>query len=450
MTVQRDALAWLPILAKRHDEAAPRIALLRSYVNGNPPLPEMNTNTRESWQRFQRMACMDLGGLIVSSAANRIRLAGTVIGEERGEAEARVRRIMRNNRFEAVMADAINWALTDGRSYLMNAVDAEGNAVITAESAEHVTVTVDPLRPWSPRAALKVWRDVDAERDYAYVWDGANRAQFARPMRDSKGIITSVAGTSWELVDVAEVTGVPLVILDPTPNGMGCFEPHISVIDRVHMGLLNRMTIVAMQAFRQRALKGDLPEEDEDGNPIDYDKAFSAAPGAMWELPEGVDVWESSTTDIAQILVMSKDDLRDLSAVTRTRLSSLNPEGANQSAEGAAAAKDSEVKRTQSYLERITPTIELALVRALRMEAPELLDESETLTLLFKPLDDSIMTSRVAALVQAKGSDIPWRTRMLDVGGYSADEVDRMEIELAMEQLSAASLTPPAAPPAAA
>lgn len=448
MNIERDALAWFPILAKRHDAGAPRIARLRGYTNGAPPLPEMNKNTRASWESFQRKACLNLGGLIVTSAASRIRLAGIVIGEERGEAETRVRRIMRDNRFEAVLSDAVTWALTDGQAYLMNAVDEKGRAVITAESAEHVTVSVDPLRPWSPRAALKVWRDGDAERDYAYVWDGTNRVRFGRPIRDRKGIISRVHSNNWEIEDVTEVDGVPLVILQPQADGLGTFESHTDVIDRVHLGILNRLVTMALQAFKQRAIKGALPTHDEAGNPIDYDKEFDAAPGAIWQLPPGVDIWESPATAIDQLLNAERTNLRDLAAVTRTRLSSLNPEGANQSAEGAAAAKEGEISRVQGYLERMVPGVELVLVRALRSEDPDALEETDTVTVLFKPPQVISETERMAALVQAKGADVPWRTRMLSVGAYSADEVDRMEIERAMEQINMAAFELPATAPA--
>lgn len=438
MTTNRDAFAWFDILAKRHDANQPRITRLRSYTNGNVPLPEMNRNTRASWAAFQKKATMNLGGLIVSSACNRIRFAGIVIGpNELKEAETRTRRILRDNRIESVVAQGLEWAATDGEAYLMASVDPDGKAVSTAESAQHVTVAKDPLRPWIARAAIKSWRDIDEGLDFAFVWDGTYRLMLARPIRDKKNaIITKVAGGAWEPVELLEVGPVPFDILSPTMDGRGAFEPHTDAIDRVHLTVLNRLTTTAMQAHRQRAIKGDLPAEDESGNPIDYAAAFEPAPGALWQLPDGVEVWESQYTDITPMLSAAKDDLRDLSAVSRTSLANLNPEGSNQSAEGARSAKEGEISRSNGYKDRVAPSVERHIVRLLKLEDPNALGETDTLTVLFRSPALSSDAEVTASLVQAKAADIPWRTRMLRFGDFSAEEVDRMEIDRAMEMLN--------------
>jgi hypothetical protein len=440
----RDAFAWFPILAKRHDERAPRIARLRSYTDGNPPLPSMNKETKPAWAAFQRKSTMNLGGLIVSSAMGRLRYSGVVVGKERTGVEALANRIARDNRLPAVLAEAFEWAGTDGEAYLMTAAHEDGKPVITPESAQHVTVSKDPLRPWIALAAMKVWRDIDAGLDFAYVWDGAFRVKFSRPIRDKKNVLaTRVAGGNWEPIEILEVGKVPLVILAPTADGKGAFEPHTDTIDRVHTTILNRMTTLAMQAHRQMAVEGELEEADEDGNPIDYSETFTASIGAVWQLPKGVKIWESQTTDITPMLTAAKDDLRDLAAVSRTSLSNLNPEGANQSAEGSRSAKEGEITRASGYLERMNPAVELAMVRAIRIADPDALTEADTVTVLFKPPGIASDTEATASLVQAKAADIPWRTRMLRYGGFSAEEVDRMELELAMEQLTNFTQEPP-------
>lgn len=441
----RDAFAWSPILAKRHDEDAPRIERIRSYVNGNPPLPEMTKNTRASWAAFQRKATMNLGGLIVSSACNRIQYSGIVIGTERAEAETLARRILRDNRFKSVLAQAIEWAVTDGEAYLMYALDEDGKPVATAESAQYVTVAKDPLRPWKARALQKVWRDLDEGMDYAFTFDGTYRLKEARPIRDKKKVMqTRVSGGGWEPIELIEVGEVPVVILSPTADGHGAFEPHMDVIDRCHLTLLNRITTMAMQAHRQRAVKGAIPDEDEQGNPVDLAAMFEPAPGAFWQLPDGIDIWESQTTDIQPMLTAAKDDLRDLAAVSRTSLSNLNPEGANQSAEGSRSSKDGEISRSTGYLDRMLDDIARFVVKLVKLADPKALTEDDTVTVLFKPPAVSSPTEATQAMVQAKAADIPWRTRVTEYGGFSADQADRMELERAQEMLDAAGFAPDA------
>ena len=89
-----------------------------------------------------------------------------------------------------------------------------------------------------------------------------------------------------------------------------------------------------LQAFRQRAIKGDLPEFDETGKKIDYDSIFSSDPAAMWLLPNGVEMWESSGSDLTPILESVKADVRELAGRTRTPLYYLFPNEGG-SAEGA-------------------------------------------------------------------------------------------------------------------
>lgn len=446
----RNALEWLPILAKRHDEAAARIARLRSYTNGNPPAPEMGKNTRASWVAFQKKACMNLGGLVVTSAAELIRLNGVTVNGNK-DAELRARRILRDNRFDTVLSDAITWALTDGVAYLMTARDEKGRAVITAESAEFITAAADPLTPWKARAGLKVWRDLDEGLDFAFVWDGTYRARFARPIRDrEQKIITRVSGGNWTPMEIVEVGRVPLIILRPSSDGLGAFEPHTGIIDRAHLTILNRLHITAMQAFKQRAIKGRLPDTDEEGNPNDWSDMLTPAPGALWNLPEGVDIWESGTTDINPILTAAKADLRDLAGMSRTPISALDPDSANVSAEGARATQNGLVNRVNGYLDRIRPAIELVVVWALALEDPEALTEDETLNAEFispRVYEDSEL---VNALAQAKTGEVPWRTRMRRFGHFSPAEIDEMEIERADEMLNLALTAPPAAPRAAA
>src|SRR5690606_17557921 len=163
-------------------------------------------------------------------------------------------------------------------------------------------------------------------------------------------------------------------------------EAHTDVIDRINLGKLQRLVITAMQAYKQRALKKqpNTPDfsQDEDGNDVDMAKILEPSPGSMWDLPEGVDIWESQNVDITPLLKGEESDARDFAAVLRTPLSVFIPSGANQSAEGAANAKEGEINKAKDRIPRVTAPMEGALLSALRILG---LDDGSTVQVLWQP-----------------------------------------------------------------
>jgi hypothetical protein len=131
-------------------------------------------------------------------------------------------------------------------------------------------------------------------------------------------------------------------------DGVGEFELHTDLLDRIAHVTLQQMVIATLQAFKQRAMKtsaeagedGGLPDEDEHGNPIDYDQIFEADPGALWRLPIGAEIWESGQVDLTGILSASKDWVLHLAACTQTPFPMFSPDSANQSANGASLYRE--------------------------------------------------------------------------------------------------------------
>lgn len=437
---------WLPVLAKRLDDRYPRVSLLRSYASGNPPMPEMGDNVRASWIAFQRKACTNYGGLAVESLANRIVPNGIRVGDsEDNPAVKAARRIWRDNRLDVVVADAIRDSFTTSIGYLVVGSD-RGKAIVTRELPEQFIAATDPLRPWKARAALKVWRDLDVEKDYAYVWVTGRGQLFERPSREivsgKPGPLITRSEGNWVPVGVADIySGEPPVVILERHGGVGLFEPHIGVIDRINLGKLQRLVTTAMQAYRQRAMKGGLDKVDEDGNEIDWAKVFEPAPGAMWDLPVGVEVWESQQTDIRPLLEGETTDARDFAAVVQTPLTVFVPSGQNQSAEGAAQAAAGQVNQAKNEIARLSVGLAVALVYALRVENVDLGDD--TVEVLFTPPDRVSLSEQYAAAAAAKGAGLAKRTIMRDVLGMSPDQIAQDAEDTANEMLSSFVLTGP-------
>jgi hypothetical protein len=437
---------WLPVLTKRLDDARPRIDLLRSYTNGQAPLPEGGKNIRSAWEAFQRKARTNLGELVVEAVAERIICnALTVAGSPLDDNEAR--RIWSENRLPVQLGDTVRDMLTVGIGYMV--VGAEGGRpVVTSERPEFMYAATDPLRSWIARAGVKVWRDVDAEMDYAFVWANGEKQKFARSMYEgqrTKRLLTKTQGGWKPEGDPERYEGLPPIVVFENHDGTGEFESHLDIIDRVNKDTLDRLVTVAMQAFRQRYLEGGLPKVDEQGNAIDYASIFTPAPGALWDLPAGVTLKETqeSAQSILAMLTAEKDDLRNLAAVTRTPLPMLVPEGQNQSAAGAEFSKEGLVTKSKDRIERVKPAGSEVLSRAMRIVNP---DFDAVVELGFADPTFVTFAEKHDANVKAKSGDVPWRTRMVDILGYSADVVDQMQVELEEERLAAQLAMPEPAP----
>lgn len=450
---------WLPVLAKRLDDCSPRVRLLRSYMNGNAPLPEAGKNTRESWKRFQEESRTNWGQLILEAVTDRIIVKGIMVnGDAQSEVAKQAQRIWRDNRMDHVFQEWLRDGLALRQSYLTCWAGDDRRAVITSDSRESMIVAADPLQPWRPRAALRAWRDIDRELDYAIVWSESAWQTFSRGARnDEKTMLTGLVQGKWDPVvsgdGSAEPTATgtkPPVAVYNNPGGLGEYEPHLDLINRINNGILDRRSIQAMEAFRQRALKAKegtsgLPQKDENGNDIDWAERLPYAPGALWDLPPGIDIWESQQTDIRPLLEASKDDIRQLSAVTRTPLPILMPDNTNTSAAGAIATEAGYITKCGTRLAEAKIGLEAILVKALEVEGVEGLEEL-TVTVEFEPVERVSTSEKFQAAQAAKGAGLSVKSIQRDILGWGPDEIRQDETDRAMEDLRTMTLSNSVAP----
>lgn len=445
---------WLPILTRRLDYDTPRMRLLCRYTEGDAPLPEMSRNMRASWQKFQRESRTNWAELIVESVADRIVPNGIEVAGANDSEEAKAaQQIWRNNRLDIVFKDAVRHMLTYRVGYLTGWVGDDGKAVVTADSPETTYAATDPLQPWRVRAAIKWWRDLDIQQDRAIVWVKGGYQIFWRSCYQTvapRMKVYTLASGGWNPVDDFVETGrTPPVVLLQNPGGAGEFEKHLDLINRINRGVLNRLVVAAMQAFRQRALRAaagtaGLPEKDDLGNDIDWAKVFEPAPGALWDLPPGIDIWESQQTDIRPLLDGSMTDIRQLAAVTKTPVSVLVPDSANQSAEGATFAKEGLIFKCGDRIAVCATAAAAMLLKALEIEQVEI-DQAAPLRVLFKPPDMVSLTEKYTAAFQAKQAGESWASIARNILGYSPEQIAQDQLDRAQEQLAAAAFAP--APP---
>lgn len=440
MAVELSPGDWLTKLTQRMDRQHSRYRLLECYVNGDAPLPELSKDTREAWRDFQREARTNFGLLIRDAVCDRVIPAGvTVGGSVKSRAAKAAARIYRDNRMDRVIREFVEYGTTFGRAYLTVWNDDEGKSVITADSPRTMIAATDPLQPWRVRAALRIWRDLDDGMDYAVVWAGKTKQKFARECYSDAGqnVLMAQAAGGWKAItDVLDTNSEPPVVVYDNLGGMGEFEPHIDLINRINREVLNLVTTLAMQAFKQRALQIDdkthpgLPQHDEKGNTIDWAKLFEPHPAALWNLPPGVKVWESSATDTTPMLNTIRDSVRSLSAVTKTPLPMLVPDSQNQSAAGAENTEKSFIFKCVRVINAVKLAVEAAILMGLVVEG---FTNVETVCMAFEDPARVMMAEKYQAAVNARAAGQSLVTVQRTVLGMTPEEIEQDAIERAKD-----------------
>lgn len=445
---------WFRVLAEKMSTRNTALTTLENYMTGNAPLPEGAHGLRAAYQTFQQKARVNFAELIVEAVQERMTVTGFRVGDGE-ELSKEADRIWSYNELDTFSGDvhADMLGLRDG--YAIVAPGPDGIPVITREDPMLVIAEMDPLRPSKPRAALKMFRDEYSGFDTAYLYlPGVVYCAQRKNTGPLSGTIT-VDMTGWEWVAGKSPMRWPRGFEDVIPvvrwhnkNGVGEYERHTDTLNRINYTVLQRLVITALQAYRQRAVKGSekIPEVelgpdgspllDADGNtiPVDVAALLTPGPGALWLLPEGVDLWESGTTDITPILAAAKDDIRDLAASTRTPMHMLMPDGANQSAEGASAAREQLVYKAADRIKRASYGWNQAMALALRMQgaAVNVLD----IETLWSPPERLSLAERADAASKLIPAGVPWRTVMTDILHFSPEKVEEMEKERMADALA--------------
>ena len=145
--------------------------------------------------------------------------------------------------------------------------------------------------------------------------------------------------------------------------------------------------------------------------------------------------------DITQLLVASKDDIRQLSAVTRTPLPILMPDNTNQSAAGAVSAETGYVSKCIMRLMEAKTGGEAILVKALETEKAELGDLP--VSIQFEHVERVSLSEKYAAVLQGTTAGMARKTVLRDALGYGPEEIAQDALDQAAEALQALALLPP-------
>lgn len=462
-TAEAQAKWWLAKLALKLATEKVRVAKLKAYLDGDAPLPEGAEGMREAYRAFQRKARTNFAELIVEAVQERMTPAGFLIGDSK-DMDKLANQIWAANQLDVFSGDVHRDMLGLAHGYvLVNGPDpkrasfwdlfrltSKGMPVITREDPALMVTAHDPLQPSRVVAALKMFRDEFDKTDYAYLYlpgvcyvaTKTNDGTTGEPSTDASGY--TIVETRRLPAGFEDV--VPVVCF-PNRGEKGEFENHLDTLARIDYMVLQRLVIVAMQAFRQKAIEGgSMPEVEVDATgapvldtvtgepiPIDYADMFRPSPGALWMLPEGAKLWESQVTDTTPLLVGARDDLKILAAVTRTPVAMFLPEGANQSAEGATSAKEGLIFKTKDRADRARYGWNAVMTLSLRLAGKP----ADSVEVQWEEFERRSLGERADAASKAAPTGMPWRTMMTRIWGFSPSEVERMELERTDDALNA-------------
>ena len=435
---------WLVRASNELTARAKRLKVLQSYLEGCEPLPHGAEGLEEAYRAFQRKSRTNWSLRIVEVAAERIRLNGiqtSVDADSDGDAvatqQAETARLFRE------LPKTVDDMLGLHVGYLMVGRGERNDVVVTSESPWN-TITFHDPRTDDTVVGVKIYSDPDRGVAFAHLAmveaEGGIRAWVARRNIGRGAKLTPrFSGAAWQWDEdqggaegtQLEVSTVP-VVRCLNHRGVGDFERHLDLLDRITHQTLQRLVMIATQAYQQRVMIG-APAEDENGDPIDYD-GLRVGPGSLWDLPDGIQMWEGKQASLDGVLSASKDDRRELAAVTGTPLPVLLPDSTNQSAEGASFAKEGLIFRCEKRIEILNP--EVARTYSLIAELSG--DRSRADMRSIRPMWADPARRSLAEMADAATKaqqDLPLEERLVKIWGYDPDQAAKIAQAKRDEQL---------------
>lgn len=423
---------------------------LWSYNVGDPPLPQLEPEYHDVFRGVLRKARSNYAPLCIAPMLDRLELqdVATLLDSDT-DGDDIAADIMEETGFAAVLKDIFEFEFAMGESYGMAVPGVEGGPTLSNGQPIPSVHAIDPRRcvglpdlnnPVRLRAALVHQYDPITYDRTAFLFLPGEKWT----VRFNQGNGLWNADAEPEKIDGLDALGgIPIVRFE-NKNGLGEYEPHLDLLDRIIDTTLQRIIGFWYQALRQRALAGDEDAEDEDSPeqqapPIDFAKVLKAGPGEMWRIPEGFKIWESQQTDFSGILKGKLDDVKEFAALTGTPLHLITPDAANGSAEGAGLMRESLTSKCRDRRVRSTPQLKL-LWRILFAQA-NAADRGKRMQLQWGPLEFHTLAEQGSASTQAVGT-LSLEDRCERIWDMSPDETKRNITRMTADNLMGFPITP--------
>ncbi|RBO87035.1 phage portal protein [Nocardia puris] len=450
---------WTPPGAPREvrETRRQRFERLWAYYTGRPPLPQVAADYTEVFQAVMRKARCNYAPIPVRALRDRMVLVGASTDQDSDVGgDDLAAEIAEVSNLQVQVQDLLGFLFAMSEAYALVVPSAPGSdsrPMITALDPRNAIGVPNPANPNILRAAMVRSVDELLGTETAHLFLPGWRYTAKRSLHPN-GVV-HLAKWEWEgepeqVVGIDDLGGIP-VIQFLNENGLGEFEEHIDLLDRINDTTLQRIVLTWYQSFRQMAVIGDLEgDSDEESDLPEVDDEFWADmfrrdPGAMWRVPEGVKFWESAPTDLTGILNAKRDDVKEFGVLTSTPLHMFAPDSANQTAEGATLTREGIEFKVRDRRARVEPGLKMLLRMAFAMAGQAA--RGAGLKLQWGVLENNSLADRGSATAQSRGV-LSTRSQLIRIWGMKPEEAEQNIIELNAERLLTLATNSPTSPPA--
>lgn len=438
---------------------------LWSYYEGDPPLPQLKPEYHEVFRDVIRKARSNYAPMCVAAMLDRLELQDiSTLADHDTDGDNIAADIMEETGFVGISKEWFGYVLGMAEGYGMVVPGTPDGPVLEATGKPMPTLhAIDPRRcigipdlnnPTRLAAAVVHQYDPILEQRAAYLFLPGRKWTL---IYDAESANFTLADAKPEIISgLDQFGGIPIVRLDNL-NGLGEYEPHLDLLDRINDVTLQRIIGFWYQALRQRGLVGDEDAEDEDSPeqqapPVDLNKVFRAGPGELWQIPADFKIWESQQTDFGPLLNGKRDDVKEFAAVTSTPLHLITPDAAQGSAQGAGLLREALTAKTRDRRTRFTPGLKLLWRMTFALAGAQ--DRGRRMKLHWGPLEFHTLAEQAAASAQSQGT-LSTEDRCERIWDMSPDETAQNMQRLTTDALMGLSTGPanstppgPPAPPA--
>lgn len=431
---------WLLELNRRMSYKYARLRLLQRYDVGTPPLPVGTGATAKSFQQFQRRARTNVVGIANQTVAEFLDPIGFRTGVDADPlGDELAWEVWIKNHMLSRSKLLAGTVVSLGEGYTLVDNTNPKNIRIHVQSPFDTVVAHNPADPTLGDAGLRRWRD--DERWYAAlhlpgrVYNYTGPPLQALDSGPSGWRLTSEADTGLSKLAITRFTNRPLLqpvsVIDNDntqfyTDTLAEVEDSLPIQQRINTAVLNRLTISAAQAFRQRWVAlGENVYDD-----VDLQDILKTDPGAVWALSGDPKFGEFSASDMQGILAEIQQDIDTFAITTSTPFQPLPGSSDNT---GSTAYETARVGLRRKAKDRRVHFAEgLATTMSLVFEAMNDNERAEESRIepIWQSVDDTPMTVRADAANKLQGI-LARETIMRDYLDMSPSAIARAKYDLA-------------------